>query len=986
MDTLGFLRLVWPEDGLYLLATPHTFVKDGETIPYHKHHCFHDVESAARAAVELAKTNNVFHALSSVHADYSRLSKAERKRLGVKVRGGSNSRAAKAFWIDIDVGPDDNKYPDQQTAAAQLRAFCVEAGMPKPYVVSSGGGLHVYWPLTESIDVATWKTHADILKAMTEKWGLLADPSRTADSASVLRPVGTANWKTGEARPVELVIAGEPTETMAFLTLLSEAKDKYSLLIPEAYVAPADLLGPAPAYLQANLIPVTQINEEAATGAGAPKPKSKLVVQRCPQLTWQLEHPTQVPEPLWYAMIGAMRFTENGEKAIHKLSAGHPEYSQSKVDDKIVQHENSGAGPTLCATFANYNPSLCAGCKFNGQIKTPLQTAREEKAESAPAPTVVIETIDGPVQVSIPPPPPPYKRVRLENSEACYIVINKELSSGFETDETIYEYDIYPSTLVYDEREAALCVNVRMWLPHEGWTDRVVPTADFYDRRALTRRLGAAGVMVDVAKLEELTQYMVAYIRELQKHTRASTVYAQLGWRDEQGAFVLADRVIDATGTTRVEPSSNIMHATGWVEPKGDLETWKKCVSIFNRPNMEGHLFAFGVGFAAPLFRFTNFSGAIVSVVGKRGTGKTSAMHAANSVWGHKEMGWVDMSKDTWKAFYGKMGVLNNLPLSYDEITNLPPESISDLAYAVTKGQGRQRLQQNGQAAENYGNWNTIMLATSNESLHSRLSLAKTDASAEASRIFEYTVPVSTLTKLEADANFDLLNDHFGVAAEPFVRQLLRDKDTVRDAVRQWIKRIDAAAQVDSSERFWSAVPAAVLAGFELSNRAGLTSVNVEALFAFSVKVIKNMRNAVVEIVRTSESIVSEYINSNMRSMLVLNSEPNGKTLAHVTIAPTSEHLRIRLERHSGLLYVDRPDFRKFCTERGADPRTVENELMAAGVLLDNNRRMVLGKGTVYSTAQTYCWLLNFDHPALSGSLVSVDRVVETYDMNQAKA
>ncbi|HEY7823600.1 MAG TPA: DUF927 domain-containing protein, partial [Acidimicrobiia bacterium] len=656
-----------------------------------------------------------------------------------------------------------------------------------------------------------------------------------------------------------------------------------------------------------------------------------------------------------------------------------------KVDDKIVQHENSGAGPTLCTTFATHNSALCAGCKYNGQIKTPLQAAREEKAEAAPAPTVMTETENGLVAVSIPPPPAPYKRVQMANSEACYIVINKELSTGFETDETIYEYDIYPSRLVYDEREAALCVSVRMWLPHEGWTDRVVPTADFYDRRALTRRLGAAGVMVDVAKLEELTQYMVAYIRELQKHTRAAMVYAQLGWRDELGAFILPDRVIDAKGTTRVDPSVNIQHATSWVEPQGDLETWKRCVSIFNRPNMEGHLFAFGVGFAAPLFRFTNFTGAMVSVVGKRGTGKTSAALAANSIWGHKKLGWVDMSQDTWKAFYGKMGVMNNLPLTYDEITNLPPEDISNLAYAVTKGQGRQRLQQNGQAAENYGNWNTIMLATSNASLHGRLSMAKTDASAEASRIFEYTVPPSTLTKQEADTNFDLLNDHYGLAAEPFVKQMMRDRDKVREDVAKWIQRIDAAAQVDSSERFWSAVPAAVLAGFEVANRANLTNVNVEQLFQFSVRVIKNMRNAVVEIVRTSESIVSEYINSNMRSMLVLNSEPNGKTLAHVTIAPTSEHLRIRLERHSGLLYVDRPDFRRFCTERGADPRSVEHELTASGVLLSNERRMVLGKGTVYSTAQTYCWLLNFDHPALSGTLQSVDKVSEAYSLDKAQ-
>lgn len=972
MDTLEFLRLVWPEEGLFLLSTPQTFHKDGETVTYHKHHCFRDMDTAAQAATQFAQTQDVYFALGTVHADYTRMNKAQRDNLGVKVRGGSNTREVKAFWLDIDVGQGDDKYPDQGTAAHELRQFCNTVGMPPPYIVTSGGGLHVYWPLTESIDAATWQAHADIFKSMVKLYKFRADPSRTADPASVLRPVGTFNHKTGTPRPVQAVVTGVVTPTMEFLTFLQDCKDRYTLHIPEAYVTPADMLGPAPAYLQSNLIPVQQVNEDAAAGAGQARPKSRTVVERCPQLMWQLCNPASVPEPLWYSMIGVMRFTENGETAIHKLSAGHPGYSQSRVDDKINQHENSGAGPTLCSTFASHMPDICAGCPYNGHIKTPLQAAKDTKTESAPPPEVVTETPEGTVTITLPPPPPPYKRVAHVNGDSCYIVVNKALKAGGDEDEVVYEYDIYPYQLVMDERAAALCVAIKMWLPHEGWSERLIPAADFYDRRALSRHLGAAGVMVDVAKMEELTQYMVAYIRELQKHAQANVVYAQLGWRDDRGSFVLPDRVVDHRGTTRIDPSTNITNALGWVEPKGDLEVWKQCVAIFNRPGMEGHLFAFGVGFAAPLFRFTNFTGAMVSVVGKRGTGKTSAALAANTVWGHKKLGWVDMGHDTWKAFYGKMGALNNLPVTYDEITNLPPETISDLAYAVTKGQGRQRLQQSGQAAENFGNWNTIMLATSNASLHNRLAAAKTDASAEASRIFEYTVPPSTLTKGEADANFDLLNDHYGLAAEPFVAQLLKDRERARESVQNWIKRIDAAASVDSSERFWSAVPAAVLAGFEVANSAGLTTANVETLFHFAVKAINGMRGAVTDIVRTSESMVSEYINSNMRSMLVLESEPAGKTLARISIAPQSERLRIRLERYSGMLYLDRPDFRRFCQDKGADPREVEMELTASGILLSNNRRMVLGKGTIYSTTQTHCWMLDFNNPALSGSVQAV--------------
>lgn len=970
MDTLDFLRLVWPREGLYILSTPHSFTKNGEVIPFHKHHCFTSIEAAAFAATQMAQSNHVFYALGTVHNDYTHLSKPERDAQGVKIRGGENTKQVKAFWLDIDVGDSHDKYPDQATAARELRAFCEVVAMPRPYVVTSGGGLHVYWPLTEELSVAEWRPYADILKAMVQQFGLLADPTRTADPASVLRPVGTFNHKTDTPRLVHVALPGVVTPTTNFLAHLQDCKDRFAVHVPEVAPSFVDALGPVPAYLQDVTAPsVAEFNADAAAGAGAPKPKARSVVERCPQLMWQLTNQAQVPEPLWYSMIGVMRFAENGEKAAHLLSNQHPEYNPHRVDDKIRQHEASGAGPTLCSTFANHRPDLCAGCPHNGKIKTPLQVVRPSEPEDAPPPVVVTETTQGQVSVSLPPPPPPFRRVKHVGGDTCYIVVNKSQRDGNDEDELVYEYDIYPSQLILDERTAALCVQVHLWLPNEGWAERLIPAADFYDRRALSRHLGAAGVMVDVAKMDALTQYMVAYIRELQKHLQARVVYAQLGWRDDRESFVLPDRVVALNGTTRIEPSHNVQHALSWVEPKGDLEVWKRCVSIFNRPGMEGHLFAFGVGFAAPLFRFTNFTGGMVSVVGKKGTGKSSAALAANSIWGHMKLGWVDMQQDTWKAFYAKMGVLNNLPVTYDEITNLDPEIVSNLAYAVTKGQGRQRLQQNGQAAENFGNWNTLMLSTSNASLHNKLAMAKTDASAEASRIFEYVVPPNTLTKEEADANFNLLNDHYGLAAEPFVTQLLKDRDAAKESVLHWIKRIDQAAGVDSSERFWSAIPAAVLAGFEVANRAGLTSANIETLFNFSVKVIQNMRGAVTEIVRTSESIVSEYINSNLRSMLVLESEPAGKTLAHVTIAPQSERLRIRFERHAGLLYIDRPDFRRFCLEKGADPRALEAELQASGVLLSNNRRMVLGKGTIYSTTQTHCWLLDFNHPALSGSL-----------------
>lgn len=975
MDTLSFLRLIWPEGGLYLLAEPRTYRgKEGEEVPYFQHYAHNTVESAAASAVHRAAQGaSVFYALASVKDDYSNLKKPEREALGVKVRGihksgHDNTFAVKSFWLDLDVGDDPKKYLTQADAAAALRGFYKAMGLPKPYVVSSGGGLHVYWPLADSISSEEWRTHSAILKALTVSAGLKADPSRTADVASILRPVGTFNHKTDVSRPVQCVVEGEVTPAAAFLATLQRLKEMTGVVVQE-YVRRdvANALGALPSWLAGT----AEVNEQAAQGAGLPPPKASNVVKHCQQLMAQKTNPMAVSEPSWYAMVGCLRFCSNGDKAVHLMSQGHTEYSQDRTDTKLIQHENSGTGPTLCATFESHNPGGCDGCPMRGKIKTPLQSVRELPV--APPAQVEMAQPDGTsVMLEIPPPPSPFKRILIPGKDHGSIAIIIE-AEGRQFDEVIYDYDIYPVRMIFDEREGVYMVVLRRWLPHEGWSEVNVPTGRFYDKKQLAITLGNIGVMADASKIEILVQYMVAYIRDLQKHAAANVIYAQLGWRDDKHLFILPDRVVSKTGVERIEPSVNVKNSLGWREPQGDLEVWKKVVAIYEREGMVGFQFGFGVGFAAPLFRFTNFNGAIVSLVGKRGAGKSSAALCANSIWGHTRNGWMDMQHDTWKSFYGKLGALNNLPATYDEVTNLEPDKLSDLAYAITKGQGRQRLQANGQAQENYGNWNTMMLTTSNSSLHGRLAMAKADSSAEASRIFEYELPQNTLTKIEADENFDKLNDHFGLAAEPYASALLNNSEWVRERVKYWIKRIDTEAGVGSSERFWSAVPACVLAGFEVANKIGLTNASTDRLLAFAVEQIKVMRGTVVETVSTAESMVSDYINSNMRSMIVIGSDAVGTTMAHVTMSPSSDKLRIRLERHNGRLYFDRADFRRHCSANGFDPKAVASELTTKGILKASDTKIVLGRGTTFSTTQSWCWLLDFNHPSLSGVAGLVD-------------
>lgn len=981
MNTLDFLKLVWPSSGQYLVLIPTTWVDKatGSQRSAFKHFAHTTMEAAAQHANALAHDRqapqNVYFALASVKEDLTKLKKEDREALGKKVRGKhksghDNTQAVRAFWLDLDVGADPKKYATQQEAAEGLMGFCRTMKLPKPVVTSSGGGLHVYWPLTEELDPEKWQHYANILKAMTHSWGLRADDSRTADRASILRPVGTYNWKTGSPRPVQVLVQGTATDTNAFLKQLAFLAETANLE-PVKAAAPVLTIQGVPLNIAGQPlsvpIDVQAMATAAANGAGYAKADPRKVVAKCRQLSWQGANQALVPEPLWYAMIACLRHAEDGLKAIHFMSKNSPNYDPNVTMAKVQQLEDNGIGPSLCSTFENHNPGGCDGCPFRGKIKTPLQTVRE--LESAPPPVLNLMTSSGAVQVTMIPPPAPFKRVQNPATGAHSIAMTMGEDDGSEVDVVIYDNDLYPIRLIYDERVGGYVVVIRSLIPNDGWREFQVPTGIFYDKRKLATTMGNIGVLAAAHNIDNVVNYMLAYMRDLQKAAASSVVYAQLGWRADDTKFVLPDRVITANGAELHTVSKNISRALSWEAPRGDLDAWKKVVAIYERPGMEAHQFGFGVGFASPLFKFTSFHGMIVSMVGAAGAGKSSAALSANSIWGQPMMGWGDLGHDTKRAFWQKLGVLNNLPATYDEHTNLDGDTVSDLCYCISKGQGRQRLEATGDAAENHGNWQLMMLMTGNRSLNSRLAQAKADSGAESARVFEYMVPENTLTKAEADANWGpggAIYANFGVAAEPYARQLMISQEWARERVKYWVAMVDQQASVTSGERFWSAGVACVLTGFELANAAGLTNCDVGRLLNFAVRTIVGMRAIVVENTRSPVNILSDYINGKLHGFLAVTTDPNATGFCAVSHEPSGQ-IRIRLERHTGKLYIDRADFRKYCANAQIDAGSLQSELEQMGVLKQKNVRLVLGRGTKWRTTQTHCWQLDADHPAMAG-------------------
>ena len=139
-------------------------------------------------------------------------------------RTQTNVVKVRAFWLDIDCGADKEAsgdgYADTDAALTAVDLFCDSHSLPLPMVIKSGGGLHCYWPLDQDIDPTEWRETAREIKALTcGTPRLLADPSRTADMASVLRPVGTTNRKPARnGAKVEMLRKADPVPYAAFKT------------------------------------------------------------------------------------------------------------------------------------------------------------------------------------------------------------------------------------------------------------------------------------------------------------------------------------------------------------------------------------------------------------------------------------------------------------------------------------------------------------------------------------------------------------------------------------------------------------------------------------------------------------------------------------------------------------------------------------------------------------------------------------------------
>ena len=331
--TIKFLRAVLGDVGHYCIVA----IKGTKRIQTF----YSTIDSAVEAALKAdADGFEAYYGLATFKTDESRTN--------------NNVEQLRSFYLDLDCGPNKD-YPDQQTALNDLRRFCKELNLPKPTLVNSGRGIHVYWTLTEPVSRETWLPVAERLKSLCKENNLLADAVVTADSARILRVPGTHNHKDTPPKPVAMVgTEATPVDFEAFKSILGEDPFKEA---PRLHGA--DQSAVAEALMGNYTSRFKTIMMKTANGEG------------CEQLKIAYTKQEEIAEPVWRAALSVAAYCVDSDEAVHKISCKHPDYSY----DETIKKVNLIKGPYRCMRFDEINEGVCPKCPhWAGVKKNPKQS------------------------------------------------------------------------------------------------------------------------------------------------------------------------------------------------------------------------------------------------------------------------------------------------------------------------------------------------------------------------------------------------------------------------------------------------------------------------------------------------------------------------------------------------------------------------------------------------------------------------------------
>jgi hypothetical protein len=964
MDTLEFFRRVLPDQGFYAAIVINTPAK----IPQQRFAT--SAEELATNCQRLdANNNNTFYALSTFNTKLKRTQE--------------NTKLTKALFLDIDCGPDkvnlvdkngdpapDKGYATQQLGLQALLDFIIATGMPDPMIVDSGRGLHIYWTLEEALPRNEWQPLADALKATYQIHGFIFDPAVTADSARVLRPVGTHNPKNGKE-----------------VRLLRDAP-AYSKQTLQNILGSVDI-PTMPASVIQGRQPQSALAAAMTTEPSFEPANPVSIYNGCKQVKWAVDNQAIVAEPLWYKLMGIAAHCDNADNVAISWSKNHKDFDRDETLSKLQQWRDQTTGPTTCKKFEEERPKGCDGCKLKNQITTPCHLGIKH-AEITIEGDELKELRAAGIDTDLKAPWP----FHLSKVGMVQTIDGTEIE--------ICPFDIRPVGYGKDHHLGYETVRFKWKRPHVGWQDLTFRQAYLNDdNREFATTIADQGIVLKGKKQTGSFQFMLRnYMDELRKKRTMSNIYGSMGWKENYTQFVIGERLYkrEADGTVSVETIS-LSAATGNVGQSmysmaGSAEEWSKASSILETANMPWHIFALNTAFSAPLWTFTGLKGITISLHGGTGGGKSIIQLMSQSVWGDPSKLHF-AAKFTHNALFSRLSIYGNLPMTIDEATYM--ENVGDFCYWVTQGRDKARLSRNAverQARE----WATNVVVSTNVSFAAKMSASGVETDAQMARLLEIDIPLHNIFRKSSNAGStiaDFLMLNHGVTGDALAKEYVRlGEHELRRRIKEAKDQFATlyGCTFHGQERFWETELVLQHVGCTIARGLGLIGYDFRLGITHIVDQIESLRAVVEDTHTTGFTLVTQYLNEIAANTLTVMHTQNMNVAVDANRLPWGEvkaqfdvYRNAAMDKFDrGTVMIVRKNFKEWLAKHGYDYNRFCKELQGAGAdATPQSKRFVFGKETQLKAGQHYVVGINLNTIEMLGFLDTIQQSAEDMTLGQ---
>ena len=941
MDTLTFFQRVLPLTGFYVTTAINP---NGSRQGF-----FTTLDELAKAVLGLEhRGNNTYFAISAF------VEKGNRTK--------ENVRATKVIALDVDCG-ENKPFPTWREGLIATGQFIQQLRLPKPLIIHSGNGLHVYWVLTEELEPARWKPLAEAMKVAAKAKNFEIDWAVPADSARILRPVGTTNPKNGAQ--VRMLIDAQPVVVEQLVTCLTP------YMVTQARSIPSSPLAQALA-VTSDVIPANAV----------------VIATKCQQIDWATKNQSDVDEPFWYGLMGIAAYCQNEVATAIAWSDQHPNFDQNETIRKMRHWKNATTGPTTCKKFEELRPAGCKGCKFKDKVGTPARLGIQylEVALASAIPNDTAHAI---------PIPRPFKRTQ----DGIKMTLD-------ETDIDVCKFDIYPVAYGKDESLGYETVRYHWNRPHLGWQELTMRQALLTEgHRDFATVLADQGIVLHNRNQTGYFQIMLrSYMDELRQIRAMTNLYVAMGWKENFSQFVIGDTILrrNVDGSVVEEPvtlasSSYRLGHELWCT-SGSLDAWVSFTSLLDKADLRAHMFALAVGFSGPLYAFTGLKGLTVSLYGPTGGGKSLAQMWIQSIFGNPDKLHF-AAKFTQNSLFGRIGLYSHMPMTIDEVTLMDNKEMCDFTYWVSQGRDKARMNRNAEECDTK-TWALPVIVSTNKSMNSKLIASGLDTDAQLARILEVNVPLNKLFTRDSIVGrkiYEFVNTNYGHVGREFIKRLLElgpdgIHATITQAIAEFPKRYNA--NFSGGERFWEqAIILADLAA-RLAKEWGLIAFNHKDGIEWVLAQVGAIRRVISEFKVDAFDLLTEYLNENSDATLTVTQTGTNKPLVDFSRLPRGE-LRVRFELYRktngdifshGIVMLDRTHFRRWLSQRGADYKTFMTDLQDENAIASpKSNKAYLGKDSPIKLGQSYVIGVNLTHPRLQGILSDADQAIEDMAYGQLK-